>query len=41
VTFCPIVVFVVIVVIVMDVAVVGCAVHILHDGRHGRTSSLA
>jgi len=32
---------VVVVVIVMDVAVVGGAVHILHDGCHGRASSLA
>jgi len=41
VTFRPIVVPVVVVVVVMDVAVVGGAVDILHYGGHGGTPSLA
>jgi len=41
VTFRPVVIPVMVVVVVMDVAVVGGATHILYDGRHGGTSSLA
>jgi len=41
VTFRPVVVPVAVVVVVVDVAAIGGAIHILYDGRHGGTSSLA
>lgn len=40
-TFRPIIVPVVVVVVVMNVTVVGGAIHILHYGRHGGTPSFA
>lgn len=40
-TFRPVVVPVAVVVVVVDVAAIGGAIHILYDGRHGGTSSLA
>jgi len=41
VTFRPIIVPVAVVVVVMDVTVVGGAIHILHYGGHGGTPSLS
>lgn len=41
VTFRPIVVSVAVVVVIVDVAVVGGTIHILHDGRHAGAPSLA